>query len=219
VTTDPPQFRRLIREAVDRPLREVGFERTGRRNLWLREASRLTQGIGLYGTRVGGDRHFQWGVWIPGVEQLVANYPKPGPMSIADCHLRGELANLLEQPDFPEVMAALGGGYVPMVGTEEQAVVAAIDRVRETTALFLAGLERFQEPRQVLQFLLETPDDENRRMWPRGTLAMVYAAALAVTTDDSRRTQLADTALDAVKGNTLWTPIAERVAAAAQHAD
>jgi hypothetical protein len=85
--------------------------------------------------------------------------------------------------------------------------------------LFLAGLERFQQPRQVLQFLLETPDDENRRMWPRGTLTMVYAAALAVATNDSRRTQLADAALDAVKGNTLWTPIAERVAAAAQHAD
>jgi hypothetical protein len=219
VTADPPQFRRLVREAVDRPLREVGFERSGRRNLWLREASGLAQGIGFYGTRVGGDRRFEWGVWIPGVEQLVANHPKPGPTSIADCHLRGELGTLLERADFREVMVALGGGYAPMVGTDEQQVVAAIDRVRKTTALFLAGLERFQQPRQVLQFLLETPDDENRRMWPRGTLTMVYAAALAVATNDSRRTQLADAALDAVKGNTLWTPIAERVAAAAQHAD
>jgi len=112
-------------------------------------------------------------------------------------------------------MVALGRGYLPMVGTEEQAVVAAIDRVSKTTALFLAGLDRFQEPSQVLQFLVETPDAANRRTWPRGTLAMVYAAALAVSTNDSRRTQLADVALGAVKGNTLWTPIAERVAAAA----
>ena len=215
MTAESPQFRRLVREAVDRPLREVGFERSGRRNLWLRDASGLAQGIGFYGTRVGGDRHFEWGVWIPGVEQLVANYPKPGPTSIADCHLRGELANLLERSDFPEVMDALGGGHLPMVGTEEQAVVAAIDRARKTTGLFLAGLERFQEPRQVLQFLVETPDAANRRVWPRGTLAMVFAAALAVATNDSRKAEMADVALGAVKGNTIWTPIADRVAIAA----
>src|SRR3954453_10120787 len=132
---DASLMRRLVRDSLDIPLKEMEFVRCGQRNLWIRHRRSLLHAVGFYGTWQGGTRNLEWGVWIPEVHELLYSSPRDVPQDISQCHLRGDLFGLLGPGDFPERARRLKGTVPALMPGDD--VGQSIDTVRECVALFL----------------------------------------------------------------------------------
>lgn len=106
---DAAAFFRNASKAIHGTLRSSGFERVGRRTMWLRTGDRLVHVVGFYGTWHGGSRPLTWGVYVPELEALFAGRDELD--HVAQCHVR-ETPHGLDPRRPPQDLDELIVGYV-----------------------------------------------------------------------------------------------------------
>lgn len=162
---------RLLREAIDEPLRPFGFSQVGRRQVWMRQATGLDHAVSLESGRGGWS--VRWDIVHPGVGELLhGRRAQP-----ADVRYTGFIVGTARSSLRPGVIAHFGRDDLQDGVALSRGLALAAVQVAEWTADFTAVQE-------VIAYLTQRPGQKLRD--PRVTIPgnwpfrLFTAAALAV---------------------------------------